>query len=195
MDHLEVLRAAKEKWEPRGQNTRELQYVTVDQVKNHIGNLSNSKSTGHDNIDGTILKLAKHQLATPLTWIINMSIKTRKFPRIWKIAKIMPLFKNKGSRLDRKNYRPVSLLSPASKILECCILEQIEDHMSSNKHWHPGQNAYRPGRNTTTALLQLGDMWLHCIEEKMKTVLMLINLSAAFDCIEVNILTKKNETL
>ena len=167
--------------------------MTPDQVVKFIDALSNSKSCGIDGIPANILKLAKHQLKLPLTWIINTSLRTGKFPRCWKTAKIIPLFKCKGCPMEAKNYRPVSLLSPVSKILECCVVQQIEKHMTSKQLWHPAQNACRGGRSTTTALLQLSEHWMSSVEGKWKTVLMLVDLSAAFDCINSKILKSKLE--
>ena len=93
--------------------------------------------------------------------------------------------------MNPKNYRPVSLLSPASKLLEMCVLDQLGAHMEENNLWHPAQNAYLSGKNTTTVLLQLSQSWLESLEAKLKTVLLLIDLSAAFDCIDAGLLKDK----
>jgi hypothetical protein len=72
------------------------------------------------------LKIGAEFLVIPLTWIINTSITTGKFPEEWKISKIIPLFK-KGNRRTTKNYRPVALLSVAGMILERRVVIQIEE--------------------------------------------------------------------
>ena len=65
--------------------------------------------------------------------------------------------------------------------------------MTTKYLWHPAQNAYRVGHNTTTALLQLSEHWLASVEDRWKTALMLVDLSMAFDCINSRILKAKLE--
>ena len=191
IDPLELLRRGNARWNPRPESALELTEVTPEKVGKLIDKLSGSKATGYDGLEAAVIKIAKGHLTQPICWIVNASIRTGKFPRIWKIAKIVPIYKNKGSKLEPKSYRPVSILSPVSKVLECCILEQLESHMTKYHLWHRLQNAYRQGRNTTTALLQLSDGWLDAIERKQRTALMLIDLSAAFDTIDKNLLIEK----
>jgi len=62
-------------------------------------------------------KMAVNILKFPMWHIINSSIKEGQFPNSWKCAKVTPIFKNKGSKKDKKNYRPVSNLKSASKVM------------------------------------------------------------------------------
>ena len=64
-------------------------------------------------------------IAGPLTLIINTSTKSSKFPTSWKKSKVIPLHK-KGSRNEKENYRPVSLLSVSGMILEKVVAVQVE---------------------------------------------------------------------
>ena len=77
-----------------------------------------------------------------------------KFPTEWKKAKVIPLHK-KEDILEPKNYRPVSILSPLSKVLERVIHDQLYHYLSVNKIIHPSLHAYRKNRSTLTALLQM----------------------------------------
>ena len=63
------------------------------------------------------VKIFKFSLVIHLVNIINKSIDTSKFPAIWKIAKVIPVFKT-GKHDDINNYRPISLLSILSKFFE-----------------------------------------------------------------------------
>jgi hypothetical protein len=54
----------------------------------------------------------------PLTCLINESIRSGTVPACWKLAWVALVFKKKGSKNDKKNYRPVSLLPSGSNILE-----------------------------------------------------------------------------
>ena len=71
--------------------------------------MKNSKTVGIDNIDSYIIKLVASELTPAITHIINLSIQSGKFPKGWKIAKVIPLHKKEDPTLP-KNYRPVALL-------------------------------------------------------------------------------------
>ena len=88
-----------------------------------IKNLKISKSTGIDQIDNYCVKVAADVIAEPLHHIITLSIYQQKFPTSWKNSKVIPLHK-KESKLETKNYRPVSILSPFSKILKKIIMSR-----------------------------------------------------------------------
>ena len=91
--------------------------VHPDTIIDIISKMKNTKTVGTDNIDSFIIKLAKEELAPAITHIVNLSISSRKFPRRWKTAKVVPLHKKEDKTLP-KNYRPVALLPVLSKILE-----------------------------------------------------------------------------
>ena len=86
--------------------TFKLEPVHPDEVLDIVNELKNSKSTGLDDIDTSILKLIISDILPALTHIINLSLSTLTFPSAWKLAKIIPLLK-KGDPLTPKNYRPV----------------------------------------------------------------------------------------
>ena len=109
---------------------------------------------------------------------------------MWKLAKIIPLHK-KDNVLERKNYRPVSILSPVSKVLERAIYDQLYSYFSRNKIFHPNIMGYRQNRSTMSALLQMYDRWVSGAGKKMISGIVLLDLSAAFDLVQPDILLKK----
>ena len=70
-----------------------------------IYSLQNNKATGPHSIPTVILKLIKQNISFPLKEIINMSFATGIYPDKLKIAKVIPVFKNKGDNLELSNYR------------------------------------------------------------------------------------------
>ena len=62
--------------------------------------------------------------------------------------------------MERKNYRPVAILSPISKVLEKIIFEEIYSYFTNNKLFHPSLHGYRKHRSTQTALLQMFNRWV-----------------------------------
>jgi len=79
-----------------------------------------------------ILKDATFALWSPLTYLINLSLSTGLVPTEWKVAKITPIHKG-GSTDDNNNFRPISILTTCSKILEKAVHEQLITHLENNK--------------------------------------------------------------
>ena len=83
----------------------------------YIKSLKNNKSNGPFSISNKLFKKFKKPLSTPLTLLINLTFTKGKFPDILKIGKNFPIHK-KNCKTDVNNYRPISLLSNISKIIE-----------------------------------------------------------------------------
>ena len=124
--------------------------VTVLKVKKLLKSLSNSRSTGVDELDNFSIKLAADYIAQPLHHIVTLSLTQKKIPSSWKFSKVLPLHK-KEDQLDRKNYRPVAILSPLSKVLEKIVYEEIYGYFNNNLLFHPSLHGYC--KSTQTALL------------------------------------------
>ena len=94
----------------------------LNKILNLWDTLLCKRSHGHDGISSEILKLGAVVLVVPLTFIINFSISTGKFPTQWKVVKIFSLHK-KGDKKFMKNYWPVALLSVDGMIHERVIVK------------------------------------------------------------------------
>ena len=169
-----------------------LQHITVSKVRKLLSGLSNSRSTAVDELDNYSVKIAAPCIAKPLHHIITLSIMQQRLPSSWKYAKVLPLHK-KLSTLERKNYRPVAILSPLSKVLEKFVYEQLYNYFTNNKILHPNLHGYRKNRSTQTALLQLYDRWVQAAALGQVSGAVLLDLSAAFDLVPKDILVKKLE--
>ena len=152
--------------------------------------LKNSKSTSLDELDNFCVKLAADIIDKPLHHIITLSLLSSRFPCCWKFSKVIPLHK-KDSPLECENYRPVAILSPLSKILERVVYEQVYYYFTHNKIFHPNLHGYRHGRSTQTALLTMYDRWVKAAVSEQVSVL--LDLSAAFDLVDPNLLISKLE--
>ena len=83
-----------------------------------------------------------------------------------------------------KNYRPVSNLTFVSKIVEKVVASRLNTHMAQNSILEPSQSAYRKHHSTETALLRVQNDLLQAIYRKKCVMLLLLDLSAAFDTID-----------
>ena len=99
------------------QTSLEFKTVSQKQMRNHLKKLSKKKSSGLDGLSQENLILGIPNLLAPLTVIVNQSISQGEFPSNWKQAAVTQVLK-KGSPSELPNYRPVSCLPAASKVLE-----------------------------------------------------------------------------
>ena len=127
-----------------------------------------------------------------VTNIINYSLLSGSVPSSFKHALVSPLLKKND--LDPeilKNYRPVSNLSFISKILEKIVAIQLNDHLSKNSLLELHQSAYKKLHNTETALLKIFNDLLISADNKKISILVLLDLSAAFDTLDHTILLNR----
>ena len=89
-----------------------------------VSKLPNKSSSGHDNISNILLKEIINPLAPVLVEVFNKSMMLGEFPTIMKLAEVVPLYKGKEHYLET-NYRPISLLSTMSKILEKIMYQHV----------------------------------------------------------------------
>ena len=114
------------------ENRFKLQTIESSSVLKLLKNVEVNKAAGMDNISGRFLKDGADILAIPVTQICNLSIQLSHFPNNYKLAKLKPLYK-KGSKTDPKNFRPISLLPIASKIIEKIIHDQTMEYIPDDK--------------------------------------------------------------
>ena len=101
-----------------------LKTVTEEKVKKAMLSLKKKKRAGKDGISQEQLILGTDVLVIPLTRIINESIFTGEDSKKWKEAIVTPILK-KGEATKKENYRPVSCLSVASKVMEKIVCDQV----------------------------------------------------------------------
>ena len=103
---------------------------------------------------------------------------------------MIPLHK-KDDLLNPKNYRPVAIVPIFSKILERIVFNQIITYLNDNELLHPNHHAYRAQHNTTTAMIQMYDGWLQAVESGQLAGVCLLDMSAAFDVVDHELLAEK----
>ena len=162
--------------------------VTLQEIR-HIILKAPSKSCELDPLPSWLLKECVDELSPIVTSIVNASLNHAIVPLSLKTALIRPLLKKPG--LDKevlKNYRPVSNLSFISKVLEKVVGKRLDDHMLDNNLYSSVQSAYRERHSTETALLKVQSDILTALDSGSGAVLLMLDLSAAFDTIDHGIL-------
>ena len=166
----------------------EFQPVTEDFAKTAVQEMP-KKSYDLDPIPTFILYNCLNKIIPIVTSIMNKSLSSHIVPQCFKHALVKPLLKK--ANLDPnclKHYRPVSNLPSLSKVLERIVLTQFLQHLQSHGLLEPFQSAYRKCHSTETALLRVVNDLLQASDSRCVSILSLLDLSAAFDTTDHNIL-------
>ncbi|XP_058480016.1 extracellular calcium-sensing receptor-like [Solea solea] len=149
-----------------------------------------------DPIPAPLLKACIPTLMPLITTIINSSLSSGIVPPTLKLATITPLLKKPGLDPDNlDNFRPISNLPLLSKILERAILSQLQQYLLNSQLFETFQSGFRPHHSTETALLKVTNDLLLSADSGSLSILLLLDLSAAFDTIDHSILLHRLQTI
>ena len=163
--------------------------INIDEIDYEISRLNPKKATTFGNIPTKIIKETKDISAPILHRIANSSMFiNNQFPDKLKLPDVSPLLKG-GDATDVKNYTPVSIPPPVSKIFERLIQKQLLTHI--DQYLSPYMCGYRKGYSAQYALVSLLEKWKESLDKKGYAGAMLMDLSKAFDTIDHNLLIAK----
>ena len=121
--------------------------IDEETVRKTIQTLHSKNSCGLDGISTKLIKVIEPAIIKPLTLLISHVLSTGIFPDELKIAKVIPIFKKDDPTL-LKTYRPISLLSAISKVIEKIIFTQLSLYFNQNKLIFDNQYGFRPKHST-----------------------------------------------
>ena len=157
-------------------------------IKRILSNLDPKKAPGSDKIPPKIVIRSAEILSKPLTKIINATITEQKFPENAKLTRVTPIYKKpqNGSRLKSTNYRPISVLSVFSKVIE----KHYETSMNNfvNSILSKYISGFRKGHSCQHVLLRLTEEWRKQLDNNKVFGALFIDLSKAFDCLPHDLL-------
>lgn len=165
------------------------------EVASLISDLKNTSSCGKDGITVRFLKGCSNFLSDPLSHIINLSFTCGYFPSQLKNAIVTPIYKNKGSKKEPCNYRPISVLSNISKIFEKAIKNRLVKFLDKYKIIPKNQFGFMKNKNSTQAVSLLIDKVVQSLENKEKSLVVLLDLAKAFDSVSHSKLLSKLERI
>ena len=149
------------------------------------------KANGPDNISGWDLKVNELASINGLFRVFQKSVQKLSFPEKWKKAKVTCLYKNKGSKKNCGNYRPVSLLSIPSKVIEKYLCTLLNNHLENFKLQSNCQWGFRKNSSCEDLLLHMTESWLQAVDHGKTVIVLFIDFQKAFDSVSHPILLKK----
>ena len=144
-----------------------------------------------DPVPSSILKIIPDDVLPLITKISKLSISEAIMPSRLKSASLSSLLLLKKATLDSDDYtsyRPISNLTFVSKCIEKVVASQICNPVQENNLIEVFQSAYKRHHNTETALIKVQDDILPFIDNKCAVILLLLELSAAFDTVDHGVL-------
>ena len=163
--------------------------VSEEEITSVILSINNS-APGYDDMPASVMKKCVYDYITPLTYLINSSIKQGIFPSELKIAKVFPIFKAGDEQLIT-NYRPISVLNFFSKIFEKVVANYIVDFLESNNILYEHQYGFRKGHSTNHAVITLVERVAKALDTGKIVVGVYLDIRKAFDAIDHPILLRK----
>ena len=158
--------------------------INLEQLKNIISEM-NIKTSPEDPLPQPLLKSNLEVLLPYILDLVNLSLSLGDISGL-KESIINPIIKKLESNVNlHKNYRPIMNLQFLSKVIEKVVLKQLTEHMTHNNLHTPQQFGYKKNFSTETLLLQIVDDVLVGFEEHSATILIMLDMSAAFDTVDI----------
>lgn len=166
--------------------------VTHCEVESAIVSLKSKMSSDADGVSNFVLKKIRTGIIDPLVKIFNCSLFSGVFPNGFKTAKVVPIFK-KGNTQEVNNYRPISLISTMSKVLEKLVYDRLLKHLNKHSILIPEQYGFREHLSTSHAILHFLKGVHSLLENRKPAVGVFCDLSKAFDRVDHEILCDRLE--
>ena len=162
--------------------------ITYNDILASANSLKSIGSCGPDGVPPIFVNKCVLSLLEPLRIIFRKSFSISVFPDCWKKAYITPIHKN-GNKSDVRNYRPISILSTFSKILEGIFQVKFYDRVFS--FICPNQHGFKKGFSIVTNLTAQSDLIVKALDKRGQVDTIYTDSSKAFDRVNRFLLVKK----
>ena len=166
--------------------------TTPEEVLNELKTFNLNKTSGPNSIPVKILKDMKSEISVPLSTLTNLSFNTGIFPSSLKLALVMPIIK-KGDQQDCNNYRPISVLSNISKLIEKLLYNRLYKFLNQNKCLYNNQFGFRNHQSTNHALVSITEKIRNALDDGKYACGVFLDFQKEFDTVNHKILLSKLE--
>ncbi|KAL0871538.1 hypothetical protein ABMA27_005251 [Loxostege sticticalis] len=166
----------------------------VREVESVLMNLDSGSSPGWDGITTAFLKHAREFVVPHICKLANLYFNTGVFPSSLKRSIVTPVYKS-GDRADVNNYRPISVLTSISKIIEKILNSRLVSFLDKFKIISNSQYGFRKSLSTQDAILDLTTALVSEVDSGKKCLTVFLDLKKAFDTVSVPILVRRLENI
>ena len=153
-----------------------------DEVHHLLSTYKLKTASGPDGISSTMLRNTAPAISPSLTSLFNLSLKSGVVPSAWKSSNVTPILKS-GNPTLVSNYRPISLLSLVSKVLERIVHNRVSKYLSTNSLLSNQQFGFRAGSSTQEALLTIINDWHQLLSSNRQIGVVFLDVKKAFDSV------------
>ncbi|KAF4804505.1 RNA-directed DNA polymerase from mobile element jockey-like protein [Turdus rufiventris] len=164
--------------------------IQEEAVRELLNCMDVHKSMGPHGIHPRVMRDLADEIAKPIFIICQQSWLTGEVPDDRKLANVTPIHK-KGGKEDPGNYRPVSLTSVPSKVMEQCRVSVIMQHLQESQGIRPSQYGFRRSRLCLTCLVSFYDLVPHVVDAGKAVDVAFLDFSKAFNTVFHTILLEK----
>ena len=152
----------------------------MQDVSDQIKCLNCSKSYGPDGISPVFLKEGGEIIVFVLHKLFQLSLAKAKVPRSFKQANVIPIHK-KDLKTLVTNYRPISLLSIMSKVLEKIVFKYVYNFFKDNFILSAFQSGFQSGKSTVTQLIEVYHKFCQAVDSGKEIRVVFLDIHKAFD--------------
>jgi len=166
--------------------------ISEDEVIAAIKKLSGGKKApGPDGIPGFIIFKTAGLLMR--SWIrgFNLCLRESIFPKDWKIAKLVLLYKKDKVEGEPSSYRPICLLNESGKLFERVLAERLRTHLEETNGLSQEQYGFRRGRSTVDAILRLRSIVEEATGEGRMVILVCLDIANAFNSLPWSVIREE----
>ena len=154
--------------------------IKEEGVKKLLEELNPNKAAGADEITSWVLKTTAEVITPALTVIFNSSLDSGRLPSDWLQANVSPIYK-KGDRTLPLSYRPVSLTSVCSKVMEHIVHSTVMNHLDHHDILCPEQLGFRKGHSCESQLISTIQDLTSTADNNYQTDMIILDFEKAFD--------------
>jgi hypothetical protein len=161
-------------------STFDFECTNIAEVSKVITKLDVKKAMGYDYVSPKILKISTKHVCQIIVKLINQCFDKHVFPHDLKLAEVSSIYKKKD-KLNKENYRPISILVILSKVFEKIFASRMTSFLYPQ--FDPLLSAYREHYNCEHVLIKFTSMWKTALDNNTFFGAVLMDLSKAFDCL------------
>ena len=158
---------------------------TQEEIEKLLSTYRLQTATGPDGISSKMLRSMAESISPHLTALFNLSLRLGIVADDWKMSNVTPIHKG-GEVSAAANYRPISLLSLVSKVLERVIHNRVTKYLTANALLSKQQFGFRSGFSTQEALLVATNDWHNLLSNHQQVGAVFFDIKKAFDSVPHN---------